>query len=159
MQITMSGLTPCPVKWRPVVLRPLLPCSRLHNIIRADRHRCGRAGVSMTCMQKYVCHPKARSRSVHKMCATLTEEQNNSQVNAHIESPTQMQDFLLWLTAQGNSACSCFPLSAACGPLLCSCCLLAAGVKDLQQERCKLGVYNAEKGERGILSLQVCMPG
>ena len=29
------------------------------------------------------------------------------------------------------------------------------GVQDLQQEDCKLGVYNAEKGERGILSLQV----
>ena len=29
------------------------------------------------------------------------------------------------------------------------------GVEDLQEENCKLGVYNAEKGERGILSLQV----
>ncbi|KAL3147314.1 hypothetical protein ABBQ32_002799 [Trebouxia sp. C0010 RCD-2024] len=27
-------------------------------------------------------------------------------------------------------------------------------VEDLQEENCKLGVYNAEKGERGILSLQ-----
>lgn len=30
-----------------------------------------------------------------------------------------------------------------------------AGVDDLQKEKCKLGVYNAEKGERGMLSLQV----
>lgn len=29
------------------------------------------------------------------------------------------------------------------------------GVQDLQEQDCKLGVYNAEKGERGILSLQV----
>ena len=33
----------------------------------------------------------------------------------------------------------------------------SAGVDDLQKEKCKLGVYHAEKGERGMLSLQVCM--
>lgn len=32
---------------------------------------------------------------------------------------------------------------------------MGVGVKDLQEENCKLGIYNAEKGERGILSLQV----
>ena len=30
-----------------------------------------------------------------------------------------------------------------------------AGVDDLKEQNCKLGVYNAERGERGILSLQV----
>ena len=36
-------------------------------------------------------------------------------------------------------------------------CITSAGVDDLQKEKCKLGVYHAEKGERGMLSLQVCM--
>lgn len=35
----------------------------------------------------------------------------------------------------------------------------STGVEDLQEENCKLGVYNAEKGERGILSLQVGTTG
>ena len=35
--------------------------------------------------------------------------------------------------------------------------IMSAGVDDLQKEKCKLGVYHAEKGERGMLSLQVCM--
>ncbi len=33
---------------------------------------------------------------------------------------------------------------------------MSVGVDDLQKEKCKLGVYHAEKGERGMLSLQVC---
>ncbi|KAL0050877.1 hypothetical protein WJX82_009288 [Trebouxia sp. C0006] len=62
------------------------------------------------------------------VCATLTETQHGSATSLHDEDPSQMQAFLAWLTAQG--------------------------VDDLQKEKCKLGVYHAEKGERGMLSLQ-----
>lgn len=34
-------------------------------------------------------------------------------------------------------------------------CCAVAGVQDIQKGNSKLGVYNAEKGERGIMTLQV----
>ena len=38
----------------------------------------------------------------------------------------------------------------------CVCPSGSAGVEDLQEKNCKLAVYNAEREERGILSLEVC---
>ena len=98
--------------------------------------------------------PLCCARGLQSVSAASTETQSST-ISGHAEDATKMQEFLLWLTAQGVFV----NLGALKGlqPLLTHASIGSAGVDDLQKDNCKLGVYNAEKGERGMLSLQVCM--
>ena len=102
-----------------------------------------------------VCAPLYAADGQRTVLTAVAEADRD--IDAGAEGPSQMQAFLLWLTAQGGCLLDFGNVWLAAYPShQHSCCSESAGVKDMQQQNSKLGVYNAEKGERGMLSLQVC---
>ena len=102
----------------------------------------------------YDLRSQARQRPV-PVSATVAEQDLADDPSEREEDTSQVQPFLEWLAIQGCAhdgqsydvvACLRFMFIWLSG---------ITGVEDLQEENCNLGVYKAEKGERGILSLQV----